>query len=147
MVRFYWSRGHAPRIAYAVGMSDPSLDLFHVDASSPTPPYRQLHDAAVRAIADGRLAPGAKLPTVRGLAEHLGLAANTVASAYRALEASGVIEGRGRAGTFVSPGDDPVAAAAREIAREAIAQLRGLGLSSERTQDLLAEAARSSETA
>ena len=44
----------------------------------------------------------AVLPTVRALAADLGLAANTVAKAYRALETDGVIETRGRAGTFVS---------------------------------------------
>ena len=40
----------------------------------------------------GALPVGYRLPTVRGLADDLGLAANTVAKAYRALEADGVIE-------------------------------------------------------
>lgn len=53
-------------------------------------------------IARGELTPGARLPTVRGLAEQLGLAANTVAKAYRRLEERGAIETRGRAGTFVA---------------------------------------------
>ncbi len=39
---------------------------------------------------------------MRELAGSLGLAPNTVAKAYRALEASGHLEGRGRSGTFVA---------------------------------------------
>lgn len=49
----------------------------------------------------GELEPGQKPPTVRQLAIDLGLAANTVARAYRELEADGVISTQGRRGTFV----------------------------------------------
>lgn len=123
-------------------MSDAALHLFTIDAGSAQPPFRQLHDAVVRAVSDGALAPGAKLPTVRGLATHLGVAANTVASAYRALEESGVIEGRGRAGTFVSLGDDPIEAAARGIALGAVQQLAAIGVVGERAEALLTDAVR-----
>lgn len=125
-------------------MSDAAADPFVIDAGSSEPPYRQLHDGVVRAITDGRLLPGEKLPTVRGLAERLGLAANTVASAYRALESSGIIEGRGRSGTFVSLGDDPVAAASRGIAMDAVERLRGLGVTGDRAVQLLTDAVRGS---
>ena len=73
-----------------------------IDASSAAPPYEQLHGAVVDAVREGRLAPGAKLPTVRGLADELGLAVNTVAKAYRALESDGVIATEGRRGTFIA---------------------------------------------
>ena len=53
-------------------------------------------------IRRGSLAPGERLPTVRALASELGLAANTVAKAYRRLEEDGLIEGRGRSGTYVA---------------------------------------------
>jgi DNA-binding transcriptional regulator YhcF (GntR family) len=43
-----------------------------------------------------------RLPTVRALAEDLELAPNTVAKAYGALEAQGLIVGRGRRGSFVA---------------------------------------------
>ncbi|MFE5670190.1 GntR family transcriptional regulator [Agromyces sp. NPDC056523] len=81
---------------------------FTVEAASATPPYEQLRMQVVDAVRDGRLSAGAKLPTVRALAEELGLAANTVARAYRELEADGVVEGRGRNGTFVRASGDPV---------------------------------------
>lgn len=116
------------------------LALFAVDAGSATPPFRQLHELVVAAISDGRLLPGTRLPTVRALAAHLSLAANTVAGAYRSLEATGVIEGRGRAGTFVRLGDDPVAAEARRIALDAAEALRDLGVDRERGIRLLTDA-------
>ncbi len=52
-------------------------------------------------IANGLLMPGQKLPTVRQLAADLGLAPNTVARAYRELEADNIITTHGRRGTFV----------------------------------------------
>src|SRR4051794_37081906 len=77
------------------------VGLDPIDPVGPVPPYEQLCSQVAARVADGRLPAGAKLPTVRGLAETLGLAANTVAKAYRQLEADGVIETRGRAGTYV----------------------------------------------
>jgi len=66
------------------------------------PPYVQVRDGLIRAIERGRLLPGDRVPTVRGLALDTALAPNTVARAYRDLEEQGWLVGRGRAGTFVS---------------------------------------------
>jgi DNA-binding transcriptional regulator YhcF (GntR family) len=66
------------------------------------PPYAQLRDGIRRQIQRGALLPGDRLPTVRACAHDLGLAPNTVARAYRALEADSWLVGRGRAGTFVA---------------------------------------------
>jgi DNA-binding transcriptional regulator YhcF (GntR family) len=73
-----------------------------LDPGSTVPPYEQLRSAVAGQVADGTLPAGTRLPTVRALAADLGLAVNTVAKAYRALETDGVIETRGRAGTFVA---------------------------------------------
>jgi DNA-binding transcriptional regulator YhcF (GntR family) len=75
------------------------IALDHVSAESLSD---QLATALARRILRGSLAPGVRLPTVRALAEELELAPNTVAKAYRALEEEGLIEGRGRRGTFVA---------------------------------------------
>jgi DNA-binding transcriptional regulator YhcF (GntR family) len=79
-------------------------------------PYEQVRAQISEQARSGALPVGYKLPTVRGLAESLGLAPNTVAKAYRALEADGVIETRGRNGTFVAAAGS---AAEREAAAAA----------------------------
>jgi DNA-binding transcriptional regulator YhcF (GntR family) len=73
------------------------------------------------------LLPGARLPTVRRLALDLGVAANTVARAYRELEQAGVIETRGRGGSFVT--GEGVEREAKAAAAAYVAQVRALGLS------------------
>ncbi|WP_161226394.1 GntR family transcriptional regulator [Streptomyces sp. SID8352] len=92
------------------------------------PPYEQVRAQISEQARSGALPVGYRLPTVRGLAGELGLAANTVAKAYRALEADGVIETRGRNGTFVAAAGQ---AADRELASAAqtyAARARRLGL-------------------
>ena len=67
---------------------------------------------------------------MRDLAGRVGLAVNTVARAYRELETAGVVETRGRQGTFVArrdPTDTAMAAAARVYADAARALGVGLG--------------------
>jgi DNA-binding transcriptional regulator YhcF (GntR family) len=74
----------------------------HVDASSDVPPFEQVRDGIRAQVEAGTLAAGVRLPPVRALATTLDLAAGTVARAYKELEALGVVETRGRAGTFVT---------------------------------------------
>ena len=73
-----------------------------VDPASPTPPYEQIRAQIVTMIEAGTLPAGAQLPTIRQLAADLGLAANTVARAYRELEAGGWVVSRVRHGTTVA---------------------------------------------
>lgn len=75
---------------------------FRIDASSAVPPFEQLREQIRSAAADGSLPVGAKLPTVRALADQLGIATNTVARSYRELEQDEVIETRGRNGSFIA---------------------------------------------
>src|SRR5580765_593059 len=86
--------------------------MIAIDTASAVPPYEQLRTQLARQIQKRTLAVGARLPTIRHLAADLGLAVNTVARAYRELEEAGLIETRGRAGSFVS--------AAGEQARERV---------------------------
>lgn len=90
-------------------------DWVQIDAHATRPLFDQLRSQIIEAIRDGRLSPGTRLPTVRELAGQLNLAVNTVARAYRELESSGIVETRGRFGTFVArsdPADDAMASAA-----------------------------------
>lgn len=112
-----------------------------IDAGAATAPYEQLRGQIAREARAGRLPVGYKLPTVRGLAEELGLAANTVAKAYRALESDGVIETRGRNGTYIAASD----ARAREVAAAATAYVeraRRLGLDRDSARAAVEEALR-----
>ena len=86
---------------------------------------------------DGTLPAGTRLPPVRRLAEALGLAANTVAKAYRELESAGVIETRGRLGSFVRAGDRGEELAV-EAARRYAETVAGLGIPSARALELVA---------
>jgi GntR family transcriptional regulator/MocR family aminotransferase len=53
---------------------------------------RQLHERLKRAILDGRLAPGSRLPGSRALAEALAISRNTVTAAYEHLAAEGYVQ-------------------------------------------------------
>ncbi len=78
------------------------MSEFVVDVTSAEPPFEQVRRQIASGAASGTLSPGHRLPTVRQLATDLGLAANTVARAYRELEGDGVIETHGRKGTFIA---------------------------------------------
>jgi DNA-binding transcriptional regulator YhcF (GntR family) len=91
-------------------------------------PYEQVRAQISEQARSGALPVGHKLPTVRGLAESLGLAANTVAKAYRALESDGVIETRGRNGTFVAAAGDAAAHQAASAAQAYADRAHRLGL-------------------
>jgi len=100
---------------------------FIIDATSPVPPYEQLRVQILEGVRTGALPPGGQLPTVRRLAEELGIAPNTVARSYRELERDEVIETRGRNGSFISSAGDAAqrqAAAAAATFAERIRQLR-----------------------
>jgi DNA-binding transcriptional regulator YhcF (GntR family) len=92
------------------------------------PPFEQLRRQVVDAVASGALAPGTRMPTVRALAAELDLAVNTVAKAYRALEADRVIETRGRAGTFISATGDPTTQEAQLAALAYADRVHHLGI-------------------
>ncbi|MBA6437995.1 MULTISPECIES: GntR family transcriptional regulator [Streptomyces] len=99
-----------------------------VDQDAATAPFEQIRARIAELARSGALPVGYKLPTVRGFAEELGLAANTVAKAYRALEADGVIETRGRHGTFVAAAGDATLRRAAEAAQTYAQLARRLGL-------------------
>ena len=94
-----------------------SLDL-EVDLGAGVPPFEQIRAQVLAHVAAGRLRAGDRLPTIRALANDLGVAAGTVARAYRELEAGGVVTTRRRTGTVVAAGqgatDDAVARAAQD---------------------------------
>ncbi|HKH50433.1 MAG TPA: GntR family transcriptional regulator [Mycobacterium sp.] len=102
-------------------------DWVRIDPHASSPLFDQLRTQIIDGIRDGRLPPGTRLPTVRELAGQMGLAVNTVARAYRELESAGVLETRGRFGTFVArvdPADTAMATAAHTF----VSAARALGI-------------------
>lgn len=76
--------------------------IVEIDPQSLVPPYEQLRAQITELVAAGALPPGSRLPAVRQLAADLGVAPGTIARTYRELERGGVLETRGRHGSFVS---------------------------------------------
>lgn len=68
--------------------------ILTIDPASAVPPFEQLRVQFRDLVSTGEFTPGTRLPTVRRLAEDLGLAPNTVARTYRELETDGVKIGR-----------------------------------------------------
>jgi GntR family transcriptional regulator len=108
--------------------------LFQVDPHGGAPLYLQLTEQIKRAIAIGALAPGERLPTVKGLALDLKLNANTVARVYRDLEREGVIATAPGRGSFVSQNGalNDARRVATDVASrgidEAVREARALGI-------------------
>ena len=69
-----------------------------VDKLSDAPLYLQLRDAVIAGIASGELRPGNALPSVRSLAEDLGINLHTVNKAYATLRDEGYVRGGPRGG-------------------------------------------------
>lgn len=63
---------------------------------------KQIVDAVRMKIATGELAPGAQVPSVRGLAQQLSINPNTVAKAYSELTSEGWLESRQGLGLYVA---------------------------------------------
>lgn len=93
--------------------------MFSLDRDSPTPLADQIEQRLHALIASSQLPPGARLNSIRQLAQRLGVSPNTVVVAYDRLVAAGLIDSRGTAGFFVADGPaDAMPDAARVEAGE-----------------------------
>ncbi|HET6422622.1 MAG TPA: GntR family transcriptional regulator [Planctomycetaceae bacterium] len=81
----------------------------HISPANGVAIYLQIVQQIKYLVASGRLTPGTELPAIRVLAEQLVVNPNTVARAYRELEAAGIVEKRRTAGTYVSEQGSPLA--------------------------------------
>ena len=81
----------------------------HISPQDGVAIYLQIVNQVKYLVAAGRLAAGEELPPIRTLAEQLLINPNTVARAYRELEAAGIVEKRRTAGTYVSGQGSPLA--------------------------------------
>lgn len=77
---------------------------FHLDARSGMPTYMQLVNQVRRAVRNGVLGAGDRLPTAREMVAKLAINPNTVLKAYGLLEGEGLVTSRPGLGTFITQG-------------------------------------------
>jgi GntR family transcriptional regulator / MocR family aminotransferase len=113
------------------------FDIMAVDPKDQRPLYAQVYGAIRRAILDGMLRPGMRLPSTRALAGDLNIARNTVITAFEQLTAEGYVETLTGSGTRVARLPQTIFARNRRrvedgtkgrIARARRLSLRGRGL-------------------
>ena len=112
-----------------------------IDPSSGLPVYRQIMEQVRRMIVAGRLSAGERLPSVRELAETLGINPLTVGKAYGELERAGIIEMRRGLGMFVRPGRSDaraeMPAGVAEAARRFVLEAAQAGLGAQEAAKLV----------
>jgi GntR family transcriptional regulator len=74
-----------------------------IDIDSTAPQFEQLIEQVKAAVMAGLLKPGDPLPSIRQLANDLGLNSKTVAKAYKLLVRDSIIEAKGYRGTYIHP--------------------------------------------
>jgi len=77
-------------------------DIARLSQQHKLPLHRQLYEALRRAILDGKLAAGERVPSSRELTQDLGLSRNTVVAALNQLSVEGYLVSRTGSGTFVN---------------------------------------------
>ncbi|NJD10818.1 MAG: GntR family transcriptional regulator [Gemmatimonadetes bacterium] len=90
------------QLSAAAGGPAPAGPLVRLDDDSDRTIYEQIVAQVQEAIATGRLAAGDRLPTVREMADQLGIAPGTVARAYSELERENIVVTQGVRGTRVA---------------------------------------------
>ena len=108
-----------------------------IDPHASTPPFEQVRSQLADTIASGAMGVEERLPPIRQLALELGLAANTVARAYRELEAAGLVETRGRNGTVVVGTPNEARQQAAQATRDYVARMHDLGITPAETAAIL----------
>lgn len=114
--------------------------MFKIDVRSRMPIHMQLQKQIVRYVSLGILAPNEQLPSVRSMAQQLGINPNTVQKAYSALEMNGVIYTVASRGVFVSPDSEhlnQIKKIAGEQFREAVKSAKDTGLSEEELVEIV----------
>lgn len=96
--------------------------ILEIDTLSVTPIYQQLRNQVILGIAKKELLPGESLPTVRQLADELGVNTMTISKAYNLLKDEGYLITDRRKGSLVRL-PEPFQAQEAQASRQALALL------------------------
>lgn len=103
--------------------------------------YEQVARQIRHFVASGELAPGIAIPSVRQLARDLGVSLNTIARAYRLLEAEGFLVIRDRAGVTVAAPAENIEDSIRDVLldelRANLARLHQAGMATDELTRLI----------
>ena len=118
----------------------------HISTNDGNPIYRQIVNQVKYMISSGQLRPGDELPPIRKLSEMLIVNANTVARAYRDLEAEGFVTCQRGVGTHVSATGSPLSDAEQlkvlnDRAGALLSEARQMNMSLEEVMHLVADRA------
>ena len=114
--------------------------IIAIDPRSPVALHEQVAAAIRRAIADGEITSGERMPPARDLAAVLGVNANTVFRALRVLREEGIVEFRRGRGVTVT-GIAPQRSAVIVLARELVALARRYGYRPEELAEIIRQIA------
>ena len=84
--------------------------FLEIDFKSDLPIYEQIRRGIIIGLAGGDIKAGDKLPSVREMAENIGINLHTVNKAYKLLEADGVLTMDRRYGSLISENQNPMSA-------------------------------------
>lgn len=108
--------------------------MFSLDYRDSRPIYQQIVDGLRKLIVSGAFQPGDALPSVRNLAKDLAINPNTIARAYRELEAEGCINTVPGKGAFCAQRENAAAARKKDLLAQLDPlrrELQALGMSGE----------------
>ena len=116
--------------------------IIAINEYSDIPIYMQIRNQIVLGISAGRLSPGEQLPTVRGLAEEMGVNSMTVNKAYQLLKQEGYIYTDRRNGAKVREQLEfsaELPKESKELLQQIISEAKIRGISQEEFQKICAD--------
>lgn len=114
----------------------------HLNHHSGEPIYRQIVEAIKFDVARGKLKEGDKLPSIRELANELGINMRTVVKAYEELVSGGLAVMQQGRGVFITESKQTLPAARRrevitDLAQRMVAEAKRLGATSAEVKEIL----------
>lgn len=115
--------------------------MFSLDNTSRDPIYIQIEKSIIKYISLGIYQADEPLPSVRSLACELGINSNTVAKAYKELEASGVVYTQAGKGIFVKSENsfDEVHRVIKQGLKERLEDIKNSGFDKNELIDMIEE--------